>query len=331
MGLTVVSLFDGGAVGLQALKDLGIPVQKYYASEIDKFAKIVSSKNHPEIIHLGDIKQWLNWKIPWGEVDLILSGSPCQGFSRSGKQLNFEDPRSKLFFKFADILDHVKGKNSEVKFLLENVPMPKFALEVITERVGVDAVSINSSQLVPQNRLRYYWYNWRSNPISTIPTTLNDILESDVVEGVGKLQQGHTKCQQVIRGSSVLQYTPLTSHKSKVGLRCLGGVVSEGSKMWLENTETVLQRHFSQGNRVYSPKGVSCTLSASGGGLGGNSGLYLVGNLIRQLTVLECTRLQGLPEGYTTGVPESQQKKILGNGWTLPIIKHLFKNLYKHV
>jgi site-specific DNA-cytosine methylase len=96
-GLVVLSLFDGMACGYQALKQAGIPVKKYYASEIDKHAMQVANKNHPDIIQLGDINTWKEWSIE--QPDLIMGGSPCQGFSFAGKQLAFDDPRSALFFE----------------------------------------------------------------------------------------------------------------------------------------------------------------------------------------------------------------------------------------
>ena len=158
--MSILSLFDGISCGQQALKDFGIPVEKYYASEVDKYAISITQKNFPNTIQLGDVKKWREWDtcrfckiktttsriydsyenykcyntcndcnrddkevISWSGIDLIQGGSPCQGFSFAGKQLNFDDPRSKLFFEFVDILNHVRKYNPNVKFLLENVRM----------------------------------------------------------------------------------------------------------------------------------------------------------------------------------------------------------------
>ena len=123
--MKVLSLFDGISCGMVALERAGIPVDAYYASEIDKNAITISQKNYPNIIRLGDVTKWREWDIPWAEIDLLIGGSPCQGFSFAGKQLNFNDPRSKLFFEFVDILNHIKTHNPNVKFLLENVGMKK--------------------------------------------------------------------------------------------------------------------------------------------------------------------------------------------------------------
>lgn len=125
--MNVLSLFDGMSCGRIALDRAGISVDNYYASEIDKYAIQVSKKNYPDIVQLGDITQWESWDLP--EIDLILAGSPCQGFSNAGKGLNFDDPRSKLFFTFVDILKHYKPKY----WLLENVKMKKEWSDVITK------------------------------------------------------------------------------------------------------------------------------------------------------------------------------------------------------
>jgi len=123
--ISVLSLFDGMSCGRIALERAGIEVEKYYASEIDKYAQIVSEANYPDIIRLGDVEAWHFWDIDWKGIDLIIAGSPCQGFSFAGKQLNFEDPRSKLFFDFIEILKYAKHFNPDVKFMLENVKMKK--------------------------------------------------------------------------------------------------------------------------------------------------------------------------------------------------------------
>ena len=105
--MKVLSLFDGISCGMVALERAGIKVDAYYASEIDKNAIAISQKNYPNIIRLGDVTKWQDWNIPWEKIDLLIGGSPCQGFSFAGKQLNFDDPRSKLFFEFVNILNHI--------------------------------------------------------------------------------------------------------------------------------------------------------------------------------------------------------------------------------
>jgi len=160
--MKVLSLFDGMSCGRIALDQLGIPVETYYASEIDKYAIQVSQANYPDIIQIGDVTK-VDPK-DYMDVDLILSGSPCTGFSFAGKQLAFEDPQSKLFFDFIRILKVIKPKY----FLLENVRMKKEFLQVISEQVsacypeitfGIEPIFINSSLLSAQSRQRYYWTN----------------------------------------------------------------------------------------------------------------------------------------------------------------------------
>ena len=133
--LNVLSLFDGISCGRVALERAGIPIENYFASEIDKYAIKISQKNYPDIIHLGNIENVSGWMLP--KIDLIIGGSPCQGFSFAGKQLNFDDPRSKLFFKFIRLL----GECNPKYFLLENVRMQKIYQDTISLFMGVEPKS----------------------------------------------------------------------------------------------------------------------------------------------------------------------------------------------
>lgn len=152
--MRVLSLFDGISCGQLGLKRAGIHVEKYYASEIERDSIIITQKNFPNTIQLGDINK-INWEPFIGNIDLLIGGSPCQGFSRAGKHLNFEDPRSKLFFKFVEALQIIKPRY----FLLENVLMKKEWERIITEALGVEPIKINSSLVSAQNRRRIYWTN----------------------------------------------------------------------------------------------------------------------------------------------------------------------------
>jgi DNA-cytosine methyltransferase len=151
--LNVLSLFDGMSGTQMALKNLGIKVDKYYASEIDKYAIQITRKNFPDTIHLGDVKDIKGKDLP--EIDLVVAGSPCQGFSFAGKQKAFKDERSALFFEFIRILKEVEPKY----FLLENVRMKQEFQDVINEAVGVEPILINSALVSAQNRNRLYWTN----------------------------------------------------------------------------------------------------------------------------------------------------------------------------
>ena len=160
-GIVVLSPVDGISQGRVALERAGIKVKAYYASEIDKHAVKVSRDNWKDIVHIGDVTK-VSFKdgvlktesgeYEVGEVDLVLAGSPRQGFSMAGKQLAFDDPRSSLYFVFERILAEVKQENPDVKFLLENVKMKKEHKDVITERLGVESEAINSNLVSAQNR-----------------------------------------------------------------------------------------------------------------------------------------------------------------------------------
>ena len=170
-----LSLFDGMGCFRETLKQLGIKVHRYYASEIDRNAIKIAMKNHSDIIQLGDVTKWREWKIDWSKVGRIGAGSPCQGFSKMGKGLAFDDPRSALFFVFVEIYWHAKKFNPNVKFLLENVKMKKEYRDIITEILGVQPIHINSSLVSCQNRDRYYWTNI---PNVTVPEDRGITLDS---------------------------------------------------------------------------------------------------------------------------------------------------------
>tara|TARA_R100001480_G_C4730816_1_gene180952 strand:+ start:199 stop:1356 length:1158 start_codon:yes stop_codon:yes gene_type:complete len=151
--MNVLSLFDGMSCGQIALNRLGVKYDKYFASEIDKYAIQITKKNYPNTIHIGDVTAIKAAELP--KIDLLMGGSPCQGFSFAGSQLAFDDPRSKLFFEFVRLLKELKPKY----FLLENVRMKKEYLDIITEHLGVEPILINSALVSAQNRQRYYWTN----------------------------------------------------------------------------------------------------------------------------------------------------------------------------
>jgi DNA (cytosine-5)-methyltransferase 3A len=186
-GLNVLSLFDGMSCGQLALQRAGIKVNQYYAAEIDKYAIQVTQKNFPNTIQLGDVTKVKGSDLP--KIDLIIGGSPCQGFSFAGKGLNFEDERSKLFFEFVRLINECKPKY----FFLENVKMKKEHELVISQYMKVAPIEINSALVSAQNRVRLYWTNINEKPyglfgdmMADIPQPkdkgilLKDILESDV-------------------------------------------------------------------------------------------------------------------------------------------------------
>lgn len=211
--MIVLSLFDGISSGRVALERAGIPITKYYASEIDKYAIKIAQKNYPDTIQLGDINNFQqigndhvwhghphsNCVVAIETPDLIIGGSPCQGFSFAGKQLAFDDPRSALFWKYVEIVRYYKPKY----FLLENVRMKKEHLQVITDALGVEPICINSALVSAQNRVRYYWTNI---PNVTQPEDKGVMLE-DIIE-CGSVDRDRSYCLDANywKGISLAQY-----------------------------------------------------------------------------------------------------------------------------
>tara|TARA_R110000850_G_C9854374_1_gene455598 strand:+ start:59 stop:907 length:849 start_codon:yes stop_codon:yes gene_type:complete len=177
--MIVFSGFDGMSCAQIALNKLGVNPTKYYASEINEPAIKVTQANYPNTIQMGDITKWREWDLEWSNIDLIAGGSPCQGFSFAGKQLAFNDPRSALVFVWIDILNHIKSLNPNVKFMLENVKMKKCNLDVISQKLGVKPVFINSSDHSACARPRYYWMNYFTHPLDSI----NDDFYTEKLEG----------------------------------------------------------------------------------------------------------------------------------------------------
>lgn len=182
--MNVLSLFDGMSCGQIALNRIGIKPAKYYAAELYKYAITVTQANYPNTIQLGDVTKWREWDIDWGGIDLLIGGSPCQGFSFAGKQLAFDDPRSKLFFVYVDILNHIRALNPDVKFLLENVKMKKEHLAVITEQLGVEPVFINSGMISPCMRPRFYWSNWEIEQPEETKSHFGDVIDYSSSENI---------------------------------------------------------------------------------------------------------------------------------------------------
>lgn len=215
--LVVVSLFDGISCGLQALKSLGFTNIKYFASEVEPNAIKVSLKNHPDVIRLGDVRSVKiengfiksengEWKLGdedhYEKIDLILAGSPCQGFSFAGNQLNFNDPRSSLFFEFIRIKKEIEMyQGNTFDFLLENVKMKEEYEEVITDYLKVWPVKINSKAFVAQNRLRYYWSSLMQTTMygeldlmaNNSSPKITEILEDGNYAGVWTWPRGYNK------------------------------------------------------------------------------------------------------------------------------------------
>lgn len=279
--ITVLSLFDGISCGQQALKELGIPVKAYYASEIHLPSIKITQKNFPRTIQLGDITK-IRWLKHFPKVDLLLAGSPCQGFSNQGKRLNFTDPRSKLFFEFIRLLQECKKQNSKVTFLLENVGMKKEWKNVITKYTKTQPLEIDSRLLSAQTRKRLYWTNIQNikKPIDTKVSVLSILDQPFSLEHYGNLA---------------------TDKKWKYNFN--GGL-------------TILNIN----------KKAPCILTSSGS----TYPLITVAfKKYRPFNINELERLQTLPDNYTEGISLAKRVNAIGNGWTITVIKHILKQLYK--
>lgn len=316
--MNVLSLFDGMSCGMIALEKSGIKVTNYYASEIDKYAQIVSEANYPEIIRMGDVTKWREWDIDWSSIDLLIGGSPCQGFSFAGKQLAFNDPRSALFFEYLNILNHIKAVNPKVKFFLENVKMKKEYLDVISGLLGVEPVFINSALVSAQNRQRYYWANWDFGQPEDKGIVLAEVLE--LSEGNPAAIVGRKLDESGKRNDS-LDVKPvqcLEAHEHGKA-RCLSSVQKD-----------TLVSSLPKGRHPLREK--SKTIRVGGAGSPSDSRQNWDNALnskdhYRKLTSIECERLQTVPDNYTNHVSNTQRYKMLGNGWTVDVIAHIFGSI----
>ena len=334
--MNVLSLFDGMSCGQIALDQLGIKVNNYFAAEVDKYAIKVAQQNFPETIHLGDVRDIQTvrgWKpddpycmldeFNFGhKIDLLIGGSPCQGFSFAGKQLNFDDPRSKLFFEYVRLLKALKPKY----FLMENVKMKKESMAIITEYLGVEPIEINSNLVSAQNRKRLYWTNI---PMDGLPqdkgVVLRDILEPEV----DKKYYAGKKLRESYMGGNQLnpkyksQCNTIYPDDGKFATLCAG---THGYSFGYVPQILQTARGYNKGG-LKAKNGKTPTLSTSSW-QHNNHLTYDEGLTYRKLTPRECERLQTVPEGYTDkGISDTQRYKMLGNGWTVEVVKHIFKNV----
>ena len=340
---------------------------KYYASEIDKYPIKVTQANFPNTIQLGDIQdiQPYQWQ---QSTDILVGGSPCQGFSFAGKQLNFADERSKLFFEFVRLRDKLKPKY----FLLENVVMKKEYQDVISSYLGVQPLMLNSSLFTAQNRKRLYWTNFPIDcDIQDKEIVLQDILEEDGIACKEMTNaNGNSHCLTATYNGAVWWNSIQRKQRTMVGCIEVG------------HAEEYAHYKHEQAKRVYHQEGKSPTLLTMQGGnrepkvatystKGGRivnrrldengtrkdnqldlpfttqievrqddktnclttvqkDNVIVKGMTWRKLTPLECERLQGLPDNYTNHVSKTQRYKMLGNGFNIPTISHIIKDLPLH-
>ena len=293
--MRVLSLFDGISCGMVALERAGIPVKRYVAYEIDQYAIKVSTKNYPQIEQMGSVvdADFTQYK----GFDLLIGGSPCQDLSlyKTSSQegwLGLEGQKSNLFFHYVRALKECKPKY----FLLENVAsMEQRWVDVITEELGVEPVMINSALVCAAERKRLYWTNI---PNVTQPEDKKQTL-ADIVLPAEEVPEKYWYNNR-----------PFQYNGDDEKIQC-----------------TILGSGFMRNTReVYNLNAKSNTLLCDGGGGNRQKKVYQDGKC-RKLMPIEYERLQTLPDYYTDCISDSRRYTAIGNGWTVDVIAHIFKEL----
>ena len=330
--MNILSLFGGIECGRVALNNLGVTPDNYLSSEINENSMKIAKHNFPDIKHVGsvtdvDATQLLKSlsvtdvkakDLP--KIDLILAGFPCTDLSRAGRQNGFYgiysleqylslkasnhefQGQSYLFWEFVRLLKELKPKH----FLLENVIMPARWQRLITNTLQLEPFYFNSSDFSGQSRERLYWTNTKIEVPDVISSlTVKDVLDNTVDD---KWHSG--------------TFIPVGDGKDDYyhGIKGIGGLLKGDKKLGLKYSNL---NDFKTGRRVYSINGKCPTMTT------GNSTIFKIGDRFRTLTVLEKERLQGLPDNYTRvrGMADGPRSFGIGNGWTVPTIEHLLKNL----
>ena len=289
--MDVLSLFDGMSCGMLALQRVGIPVTQYYSSEIKKSAIQVSGSNFPTIIRMGDILKWREWDLP--RIDLLIGGSPCQDFSiakaTSGKDWKYglTGDKSSLFYVYLDIYRHYKSLNPEMKFLLENVKMKKDSKRQLDEYLGVTGRTIDSKFFSYQTRNRTYW---------------TDIEYNHHIEDNGADFQNFI-------GSGDLSETKVNRTPSR-------------ERMWNNGGG---RTNVKACENITKAKKIGCLMRKQD--RAPNSGLIEHEDFCRYLSRRELELAQTVPAGYTDAVSYNQAQDLLGDGWTIDVVAHIFKGL----
>ena len=312
--MNVLSMFDGMSGGQLSFQRAGLKVDKYYSCEIDKYAQAVTKANFPNTIFLGDVT-----KVDFSEltnIDVVIAGSPCQDLSFAGKGKGLEGDRSSLFYK---VIEAIKVCKPEY-FLLENVKMKKEYQDIISGLLKVEPVFINSKDFSCQNRQRLYWTN-----IPVRPWTDKGLVLKDILEVAGHVDRDKSFCLDANywKGGNLKSYFE-KNRRQLVFNRCLQ--VGEADIKGIDSIK-----------RVYSPEGKSPALTTCGGGHR-EPKVYVPPLKWRKLTPIECERLQTVPDNYTSKgimddkevkISNTQRYKMLGNGWTIDVIAHIFGSLQK--
>lgn len=311
--MKVLSLFDGISCGRLALERANLPVERYDAFEIDKYAIAVSKNNFPDIVHHGDVFKG-DFKKFKG-YDLLIGGSPCTYWSvaKKGRETTADGEGFRLFMEFVRAL-----KESQCRYFIyeNNYSIHQNIKAEISEKLGVQPIIINSALVSAQNRKRCYW----TNIPSVIQPQDKGILLKDILEsGIG--WQDKSYCMTASYDGAVFRNTLERKQRTMVAEPVIKPIrVGEYGKG-------------GQGQRIYSVYGKSVSLTANGGGQGAKTGLYKIDlpdgdYIIRKLTPVEAERLQTLPDNYTMGISNTQRYKCIGNGWTVDVIAHILGGLH---
>jgi len=296
--MNVLSLFDGMSCGMIALERVGIKVNTYYASEIKEHAIKVSKQNYPNIVQLGDIQDIKSNDLP--KIDLVIGGSNCQDFSRANKEkLGLEGSKSKLFFEYLRLLKECKPKY----FLLENVKMKKEWQDIISEHLGVQPININSSLVCGALRNRLYWTN-----IPSVTQPLDKGIKLQDILKYGYSPRNKARC--LLESDS----RPLSTPVKMVHRDLNKGFTTliYKSKKHYEQIKKHFDKHFKKKSAEEIEK------------YDGDLSFY---NGVRYLTAVERERLQTVPEGYCHNLSDNDAACLLGDGWTVDVIAHIFKGL----
>ena len=302
--MRVLSLFDGICCGHLALERAGIKIDSYDAYEIEKNAIKATETNFPDVIQHGDVTKEDFTKYQ-GKIDLIIGRSPCQGFSSSGKQLNFNDPRSKLFFEYVKAIKECQPKY----FLLENVVMKKEWQDIISSYLGVEPIEINSSLVSAQNRRRLYWTNI---PNVTLPEDKNITLE-DILEDIEFPNPAAIRGRRLNKATIVGRRLDKNGHRKDTDktipiTQCLEVRATNTDK---SNCLTTVDK-----DNVLTPLPI-----------GRHPDAFKNNLPFRYYTTKEMCRLQTVPDNFLNMIPDSAARKALGNGWTVDVIAHIFSFL----
>ena len=313
--MNVLSLFDGMSCGRIALDKLNVKVDRYFRSEIDLYATKVAESRWDDVISLGDVRK-VNAEMLGHDIDLLIGGSPCQGFSfaQGSNRPDFNDPRSALLWEYKRLLDELKPKY----FLLENVRMSQKCQDVISEALGVQPVEINSSLVSAQNRRRLYWTN--------IPFTMPEdkgLVIKDILDDYSAPLADYKPVP--INERNARHYREVTQKALCCTASMYKGAGNNGCTLIGMaddiNGHDILKR-------VYAQEGKAPTLNTmQGGNRQPKTAIDTDKKVWRKLSVTECERLQTVPVGYTEGVSNTQRYKMLGNGWTVDVVAEIFKGI----